>query len=62
MTNFVEYSEIADTSCGSSIFAAGSTIYELSGVDLAPRVSEVVSMTADDFSFSEYPVADDCYR
>lgn len=62
-----EYSEIAETSCGTSVFAVGSTIYELRDVTLAPREFgefEVISMMADDgsCSFARTDNAPDCYR
>lgn len=43
-----EYSDIAETSCGISIFTVDSTIYELNGIDLIAREFEVVNMSADD--------------
>lgn len=59
-----EYSEIAETECGTSVFAAGSTIYQLSGVDLASRDLEAVDMTddADCASSSGAPATAECYR
>jgi len=63
MINNSEYSEIADTSCGTSIFAAGDKIYQLNGVDLASRELDVVDMTADpDCTFYGAPATGDCYR
>eukprot|EP00903_Cladosiphon_okamuranus_P014284 g13267.t1 len=61
-----EYSEIAETSCGTSVFAVGSTMYELHDVTLAPREFgefEVISMMADDgsCSFTRTDDAPDCY-
>lgn len=60
-----EYSEIAETDCGTSVIAAGDTIYELSGVDLGSRELEVVAMIADDgdcLTDTKAPSTADCYR
>eukprot|EP00752_Nemacystus_decipiens_P004637 g4231.t1 len=56
-----EYSEVAETSCGTSVFAAGDTIYELSGYDLESRTLEVWELSPDDCSIDSVPSTADCY-
>ncbi|CAM9521430.1 unnamed protein product [Scytosiphon promiscuus] len=55
------YSEVVETDCGALGIAVGSTLYELSGVDLGDRTVEVVSMSADDCTVSNTPSGSDCY-
>lgn len=57
-----EYSEVAETSCGASVFAAGNTIYELSGYDLESRTLEVWDLSPDDCGIEGVPSTADCYR
>jgi len=60
-----EYSEIAETNCGTSIFAAGDTIFALTGIDLVSREFEVVDMATDDGDCANSLGASDnaeCYR
>ncbi|CAM9229043.1 unnamed protein product, partial [Pylaiella littoralis] len=56
-----DVSEIAETSCGTSAFAAGSTIYELSGVDLRTRELEALDMSSDSCITASTPSTADCY-
>lgn len=58
-----EHSEIAETSCGTSVMAVGSTVYELSGDGaLGTRSLEAVEMSAgDDCSITGVPSTADCY-
>lgn len=59
-----DYSEILDTSCGTSAVAVGSTVYELSGVgDLDSRELEVLDMTPSSTCVTaDTPDTADCYR
>lgn len=57
-----EYSEVAETSCGASVFAAGNTIYELSGYDLESRTLEVWDLSPDACGIEGVPSTADCYR
>ncbi|CAM9861982.1 unnamed protein product, partial [Ectocarpus sp. 12 AP-2014] len=58
-----DYSEILDTSCGTSAVAVGSTVYELSGVgDLDSRGLEVLDMTPSSTCVTaDTPDTADCY-
>lgn len=57
-----ELSEISETSCGTSIFAVGSTIYELSGAaDLESRGLGVLDMFSDACVTADTPSTADCY-
>lgn len=57
------YSDIAWTSCGTSIFASGDTIYELSGVDLEFSDIDEIELSGDecDILLDEVPDDSDCY-
>lgn len=57
-----EYSEVVETSCGALGIAVGSTVYELSGVDLGDRTLEVVSMSSGDCTVSNAVSGSECYR
>lgn len=59
-----EHSDIAETSCGTSVMAVGSTVYELSGDgDLGTRSLEAVDMSAgDECSITGVPSTAECYR
>lgn len=56
------YTEVLETSCGSSVIAIGSTIYELSGIDLENRDLEVLTMSSDSCTTANTPSSADCYR
>ncbi|CBN78563.2 expressed unknown protein (Partial), partial [Ectocarpus siliculosus] len=58
-----DYSEILDTSCGTSAVAVGSTVYELSGVgDLDSRGLELLDMTPSSTCVTaDTPDTADCY-
>jgi len=59
-----EYSDMAETGHGTPVFAAGDTIYALSGVDLVARELAAVDMMDDPecASSSGAPNTADCYR
>lgn len=59
-----ECSDMAGRGLGTPAFAAGNTVYALSGVDLVDRELEAVDMTAgaDCASTSGAPATADCYR
>lgn len=57
------FSNIAELSCGTSVAAVGSTIYELELVgDLESREDAVLTMTLVDCVFDETPADTDCYK
>ncbi|CAB1097604.1 unnamed protein product [Ectocarpus sp. CCAP 1310/34] len=60
-----EYSEVVETSCGSSAILVGSTVYELSGVDFGGRSLGVADLSADDCAgdgvIPTAPSDADCY-
>lgn len=55
-------SEVLETSCGKSIIAVDTTVYELSGVDLVAREFAVLDMSASDCITKSTPSSADCYR
>lgn len=58
-----EYMGILETSCGTSVIAVGSTVYELSGVSLTSRTLEVLTMSASECSeVVDAPSTASCYR
>lgn len=56
-----DVSEIFETSCGALAFAAGSTIYELTDVDLGSRELEVLDLSSSSCTTSSAPSSADCY-
>lgn len=57
-----DLSEILETSCGTWIFAVGSTIYELSDIgDLESRGIDVLEMFSDTCVTADTPSTADCY-
>ncbi|CAN0002661.1 unnamed protein product, partial [Ectocarpus sp. 8 AP-2014] len=60
-----EYSEVVETSCGSSAILVGSTVYELSGVDFGGRGLGVAELSADECAgdgvIPDAPSDADCY-
>lgn len=57
-----ELTEVVETSCGKSVIAVGTTIFELSGVDFGSREVGVVDMSSGDCTISSAPSSADCYR
>lgn len=58
-----EYMGILETSCGTSVIAVGSTVYELSGVSLTSRTLEVVKMSISDCAeVANVPSSASCFR
>ena len=58
-----EYMGILETVCGTSVIAVGSTVYELSGVSLASRTLEVLTMSTSECSeVADVPSSASCYR
>ena len=54
---------ILETSCGTSVIAVGSTVYELSGVSLTSRTLEVLTMSTSECSeVADAPSTASCYR